>query len=150
MKEPLVEGDDKINLIAGSHVVSMVFQGRDGLYKVAMFHPITNSVSGLVEVKDSSAYRNMKPNQVTFVFSTVQPDIENPLTPNGIIVAALHAPFWDIIEELLGEQLEDMDDLRAVKATSRMFASLAAHVKSQDPSIEIFEKQFQKIDALTN
>ena len=150
MKQPVVEGDGQIDLIVGSHVVSMVFCGRDGIYKAAIFHPVTSNVNGLVEIMDSSPYRTMKPNQVTFIFSTVQHDEENPLTPNGIIVAQLHQPLWNIIGELLGEQFESLTDLQAIKATSKMFAGLAQEIKSNDPSIAMFEEQQGKIDEVTN
>ena len=150
MKQPIVEGDDTINLTVGSHITTMVFCGRDGIYKTAIFHPITSHVDGLIEIMDSTLYRNVKPNQVTFIYSTVQHDEENPLTPNGIIVAELHKPFWDIIETLLGEQFESLTDLQAINATSKMLANLAQEVKSTDPSITIFEKQQEKVGEITN
>lgn len=150
MKQPIIEGNDTIDLRVGSNVISMVFRGRDGIFKVAIFHPITSAVTNLIEIVDPSQYQTLKPDQVTFVYSTVVDNKKNPLTPNGILVTQLHGPFWEILKDLIGEQLESLTDLQAIKATCKMFAGLAKEVKSQDPAIEIFEKQQAGFDNITN
>ena len=150
MKEPIIEGAKSVRLVAGSNVMSIVFKGRDGIFKAAMFDPFTGEVPCLIEMLDSSKYRGQKDDEITMIFSTVLNDPDEPLTPNGVALVELPAPFWESIGNLIGEQFEYLTDLQAINAVRHMIINISKHVKAQDPSIEIFEKQNKEVDIAVN
>ena len=145
-KYGLTTDDKPIVLPKGHNVVSMIFKGRDGIQKAALFHPITKRVETLCQVIDETNYYVLPDNHVAFIYSTVVDNPKEPLMLNGRVTVDLEEPLWEAIGRLVGEQLEDLSDIKGINAVSKMLLTLAEAAKQTDKTIEIFEELNKQIN----